>query len=113
MSLETYLCPGCDKEVRVGSRSCPYCNPPSKRRKRHRSAASGSKQGWKQDHAHDGLDLPGDDFDYDDFVAREFGAKPHRRVGIKWYWWATAIAILILMTLAGFTLCGWGHSLWW
>ena len=36
MSVDTYLCPGCDKEVRVGSRYCPHCNPPSKRRKRQR-----------------------------------------------------------------------------
>ena len=42
----------------------------------------------------DGLDLPGEDFDYDEFVEREFGTKPHRRTGIKWYWWLTAVVVL-------------------
>ena len=113
VSLDTYLCPGCDKEVRVGSRSCPYCNPPSKRRKRRQSAASGGKGSWEQDPAYDGVDLPREDFDYDDFVAREFGGKPHRKAGLKWYWWVTAIAVLGLMVLAGFSLYGWGGSAWW
>jgi hypothetical protein len=112
VSVDTYLCPGCDKEVRVGSRSCPHCNPPAKRRKRRQSAASGSKRSWEHDSSHDGLDLPDEDFDYDDFVAREFGHKPHRKTGIKWYWWLTAVAVLVLIVLAGFSLCGWGYSVW-
>ena len=113
VSVDTYLCPGCDKEVRVGSRRCPHCNPPAKRRKRQQSAASGSRRSWEQESAQDGLGLPGEDFDYDDFVAREFGGKPHRKIGIKWYWWVTAVAVLALIVFAGFSLCGWGHSAWW
>lgn len=52
------------------------------------------KKSWEQDKAVDGLDLPDDDFDYDDFVAREFGKFPHRRTGLKWYWWALAVVLL-------------------
>lgn len=59
----------------------------------------GARKSWEQDSGADGLDLPGDDFDYDDFVAREFGKAPHRRVPIAWYWWATALVLLILMIL--------------
>lgn len=119
VSVDTYLCPGCDKEVRVGSPCCPHCNPPAKRRKRQQSAASAGKakhkrkRSWEEDPVYDGLDLPDEDFDYEDFVAREFGHKPHRKTGIKWYWWATAIAVVVLMVLAGFELCGWGRSAWW
>lgn len=94
MSADTYLCPGCDQEVPVGSRGCPRCNPPSKRRKRRRAAASSGKPGWKSGGAYDGLDLPDEDFDYDAYVAREFGIKPHKRIGIAWYWWVTAVALL-------------------
>jgi hypothetical protein len=113
VSVDTYLCPGCDKEVRVGSRYCPHCNPPSKRRKRQQSAASGSKRGTARDHSYDGLDLPDDDFDYEDFVAREFGGKPHRKTGLRWYWWLTAVGVLGLMILAGFSFAGWGGFAWW
>lgn len=110
MKADTYLCPGCDKEVAVGSRSCPHCNPnpPRKRRERSKAAATGrTKRSWEQDKSADGLDLPDEDFDYDDFVAREFGGKPHRRIGIKWYWWVTALVLVVLMIKAGGKLCGW------
>ena len=34
-----------------------------------------SAPGWEQTEDYEGLDLPDDDFDYDDFIAREFGNK--------------------------------------
>ena len=104
MEEDFYLCPGCDREVRVGSRGCPYCNPPAKRRKRPKATARRARKSWELDASHDGLDLPDEEFDYDDFVAREFGLKPHRKIGIKWYWWVTAIALLLLMVWGGFVL---------
>lgn len=113
MEDDFYLCPGCDREVRVGSRSCPYCNPPAKRRKRPKATAKRARKSWEQDSTYDGSDVPDeDDFDYEDFVAREFGHKPHRRIGIKWYWWVTAIVVLVLIVLAGFQIAGWGMNVW-
>ena len=38
-----------------------------------------------------------DDFDYDDFVSREFGHAPHRKMGVKWYWWLFGVAALAAM----------------
>ncbi|WP_193211478.1 hypothetical protein [Luteolibacter marinus] len=70
------------------------------------------KHGWEQDSKLDALGLPDEDFDYDEFIAREFGGKPHRRTGVKWYWWATAVILLGLIILAGFSLFGWGHNAW-
>lgn len=84
----------------MGSRGCPRCNPPSKRRKRRHATASGMAQGWKGQGADDGLDLPDEDFDYDAYIAREFGTKPHKRVGIAWYWWVTAAVLLGVMVMA-------------
>jgi hypothetical protein len=112
MDDDFYLCPGCDKEVRVGSRRCPHCNPPAKCRKRPKATAKRARKSWEQDPAYDGLDLPEDDFDHEDFVAREFGRAPHRRTGIKWYWWVTAVVVLALIVLAGFQLAGWGLNAW-
>ena len=105
MKADTYLCPGCDKEVAVGSRACPHCNPPGKRRQHSKAMAGSSKRSWQQDKSADGLDLPDEDFDYDDFVAREFGGKPHRSIGIKWYWWVTAL-VLVMLIILGITWLG-------
>jgi hypothetical protein len=107
MKADTYLCPGCDQEVVVGTRGCPHCQAPRKRRKRSKAAASGATRSWAQDKSADGLGLPDDDFDYDDFVAREFGLKPHRRIGIQWYWWVTAVVLLVMIVLGGFRILGW------
>ena len=105
VSVETYLCPGCDTEVPVGSRGCPRCNPPSKRHKRRRATASRRRHGWEQEDSADGLNLPDEDnFDYDSFVAREFGGKPHKRIGIAWYWWVTATLLLGLLAMGAFRL---------
>ncbi len=82
----SYVCPFCAREVRVG-KPCPGCA------KKIRKTPP-VKKSWEQDKAVDGLDLPDDDFDYDDFVAREFGKFPHRRTGLKWYWWALAVVLL-------------------
>lgn len=60
-----------------------------------------ARRSWEQSTDYDGVDLPGDDFDYRDFAAREFGGAPHRRIGIRWYWWVTAVLLLALMALAG------------
>jgi hypothetical protein len=94
----TYRCPFCDREVRVG-KPCPGC---AKKRKPPEKPA---RKSWEQESSADGLDLPDEDFDYDDFVAREFGRAPHRKTGVKWYWWLLGVAALAAM-VAGL-LSGW------
>ncbi len=81
-----YVCPFCGCEVRVGN-PCPGCAKKTGKPKP-------TKKSWEQDKSRDGLDLHDDDFDYDEFVAREFGKAPHRTLGIKWYWWLLGVAIL-------------------
>jgi predicted Abi (CAAX) family protease len=80
----SYVCPSCGSTARVG-KPCPGCMKKVKKPKR---------RSWEEDGPQDGLDLPDDDFDYDDFVAREFGKIPHRQTGLKWYWWLLAVALL-------------------
>ncbi len=84
-----YICPFCETEVAVG-KPCTGC---TKRSKKPQTA----KKSWEQDGSADGLGLPDDDFNYEDFIAREFGKAPHRKTGLKWYWWALAVALLIGM----------------
>ena len=88
----SYICPFCACEVRVGG-PCPGCVKKSRKP---------SKKSWEQDPSADGLDLADDDFDYDDFCAREFGKSPHRVLGIKWYWWLLGIAVLVGMMVGVF-----------
>jgi hypothetical protein len=50
------------------------------------------------------LDLPDEAFDYDEFVAREFGKAPHRALGLRWYWWGLAVVLLLGMIFSALWL---------
>jgi hypothetical protein len=73
-------CPVCGEAVPRGSLACPACG-------------ADHNSGWRIDGSvHDGLDLPDDEFDYDEFVQREFGSRA-KPAGIKTIWWITAIIL--------------------
>ncbi len=93
----SYICPFCESEVRVGT-LCAKCKKADAKSKK-------GKRSWEQDESSDGLDLPDEDFDYNDFVAREFGSAPHRQSGQKWYWWLLAIAALAAMVSGVLEIC--------
>lgn len=70
-SADYFICPNCGEEVRVGSSSCPNCG-------------SDEKTGWNEDDDYSHINLPSgysddDDFDYDEFVRREFGGGSGRK----------------------------------
>lgn len=97
MAAPTYMCPTCGSEVVVGE-ACPGCVPAKLKRKKKRGPVARRKpRSWKQDSIYDGLAIPDDEFDYEEFIEREFGNKPHRLVGIKWYWWVTGVGLLVLI----------------
>lgn len=82
-----FACPSCGAEVQVGSRGCSRCT-------------KNAPKSWAEEPHLDGVSLPDDpdDFDYNDFVDREFGRPssikpPH----LAWKWWLTAIILLALM----------------
>jgi uncharacterized membrane protein YvbJ len=77
------VCPVCGEDVPRDALACAQCG-------------ADHNSGWREEAAsHDGLDLPDENFDYDDFVRREFPSKI-RPPGIKPIWWITAILVLVI-----------------
>ena len=76
------ICPNCGAEVPPNARACPDCG-------------ADDKTGWSEEAGAEGLDLPDENFNYEEFVKREFGKGkspvPH---GIHWFWWVVAVLVL-------------------
>jgi hypothetical protein len=74
-------CPNCGADVPPNARACPQCG-------------ADEQTGWSEAARTDGLDLPDENFDYEDFVKREFGDKRAVPRGINWFWWVVALLAL-------------------
>ena len=75
------ICPVCGEDVPLRALACPECG-------------ADHNSGWREGtDIHDGVDLPDEDFNYEDFVKKEFGASG-KPPGVKLIWWITAIIIL-------------------
>lgn len=76
-------CPVCGEELQRDARACPECG-------------ADHNSGWKDGaDAYDGVDLPDDDFNYDDFVKQEFGSQT-KPPGLKTVWWIVGILLLVV-----------------
>lgn len=91
MNLDDPRCPECGAPVHLNASACRHCG-----------ARKGSA-GWQRSERYDGLDLPeDDDFDYAEFVAREFGEG--QKAGWRgWearrrFWCVVAVITLIAFT---------------
>ncbi len=85
------VCPVCGEEVPRGAVACPECG-------------ADHQSGWREDAAdHDGLDLPEDPFDYEEFVASEFGSGS-KRSALKPHWWITGVLLLAILIAVFFYL---------
>jgi hypothetical protein len=75
------VCPICGTDVPPKAKACPECG-------------ADEETGWSEEARTDSLDLPDENFDYGDFVKREFGhgKNPVPR-GIHWFWWVIAILL--------------------
>ena len=83
------LCPVCNEDVPRGALACPQCG-------------ADHNSGWKEDAAsYDGLNLPDDDFKYDDFVKREFGSRV-KPSALKMVWWIAGILLFVVLLLTYF-----------
>ncbi len=65
------------------ARACPECG-------------ADEQTGWSETARTDGLDLPDEEFDYNDFVKREFGGEGAMPRGVHWFWWVVAVALVVL-----------------
>jgi uncharacterized membrane protein YvbJ len=77
------VCPVCGEDVPANALACPECG-------------ADHNSGWREDAGtYEALDLPDEDFNYDEFVREEFGnsIKP---AGMKLIWWLTAIVVIIV-----------------
>ncbi len=77
------ICPNCGAEVPPRARACPECG-------------ADEKTGWSEEARTSGLDLPDEEFDYEDFTRREFGGGKAGPVpyGLRWFWWVVALIVL-------------------
>jgi zinc-ribbon domain len=73
-------CPNCGAEIPPKARACPECG-------------ADEQTGWSEQARADGLGLPEENFDYEDFVECEFGARSPVPRGIHWFWWVIALAV--------------------
>jgi len=83
------VCPNCGADVPRNARACPECG-------------SDEQTGWSEQAGNADLDLPDENFNYDEFVEREFGGKKPVPRGIHWFWWV--IGILLVAAFVFFML---------
>jgi hypothetical protein len=80
-------CPNCGADVPPKARACPECG-------------ADEQTGWSEAAGAEGLDLPDENFNYQDFVKREFGGPSPVPRGVQWYWWVVAMLVVAgLLTL--------------
>jgi len=85
----SFICPHCGAEVRTGASACPECG-------------SDDSTGWSDDADEWGGAVTdgygGDnDFDYEEFVKREFGDRPNRAFGPPL--WLLILALIVIVAL--------------
>jgi hypothetical protein len=86
------VCPVCGEDVPRRALACPQCG-------------SDHNTGWKEDaYTYDGLDLPDDpdEFNYDEFVQKEFGPRS-LPTGYSPFWWLIAVVLLVMLVLLAFS----------
>ena len=76
------VCPNCGAEIPARARACPECG-------------SDEQTGWSEEGQSDGLGLPEESFDYDDFIKREFGGEGPVPRGIHWFWWVVGLVLVL------------------
>ncbi len=76
----------CGADVPERARACPDCG-------------ADHQTGWNEEAtAGDGLDLPDQDFDYDAYIKREFGAAP-KPAPVKQIWIVALVVAVVFIGL--------------
>ncbi len=85
-------CPNCGADVPRRALACPQCG-------------ADEQTGWNDRATGQRLDLPDDEFNYDEFVKEEFGEQRNSRAkakGVNWLWWAVAVGLALAFAGAYF-----------
>jgi hypothetical protein len=83
------VCPHCGAIVPDDARACPECG-------------SDEETGWSDRAQAQRLDLPDDEFDYDEFVKKELDPKSSaapkvKPAGLGWVWWIAGILLVVAL----------------
>ena len=77
------ICPNCGARVPRDARACPECG-------------SDDETGWSETAYEGSLDLPEENFNYEEFVQREFEGKAPESRRVHWLWWIVALSLAIV-----------------
>jgi uncharacterized membrane protein YvbJ len=77
------VCPNCGADLPPKAKSCPECG-------------SDEETGWSEEAQAADLGIPEDNFDYNEFVKNEFEPKGKQKGGLKWYWVAAAVVLIVM-----------------
>jgi hypothetical protein len=77
------ICPNCGARVPPNSKACPACG-------------SDDETGWSESTYEGCADLPQDEFNYDEFVAREFEGNQPKSHRTHWFWWLIALVLAVV-----------------
>ena len=81
-------CGHCGTAIPPDAYACPECG-------------AAEDTGWEDDYSSD-LGLSDEDFNYDEFVEREFGKSDNQNVvpqGLHWFWWLVGIGLIAMLVL--------------
>ena len=83
------VCPSCGENVPRDALACPECG-------------ADHNSGWREDaNTYDALDLPDADFNYEDFIGKEFGSAP-KPARVRTAWWIAAIVLILILLVIYF-----------
>lgn len=92
-----YLCPGCGAEVKVGSEGCEHCAGLDEDSLDFENYTEEADPGFADIPAgHSGED---DEFDYEEFVGREFEGKPRYTLNPAWVAIALALFLVVMFLI--------------
>ncbi|HXG49016.1 MAG TPA: zinc ribbon domain-containing protein [Methylomirabilota bacterium] len=83
------VCPNCGAPVPGNARACPECG-------------SDEQTGWSDRATGQRLNLPDDEFDYEEFVREEFGSPKGGSIrprGVGWLWWTVAVILVVILAM--------------
>ena len=82
-------CAQCGEPIPRNARACPGCG-------------ADERTGWRESSIYDGLDLPDDDDEGEFSPSGQRGSR--RDGGLRWYWVATLIVVLLALGLGALGL---------